>query len=225
MDPYCINENNFARDLKNMRCAANVDALMLFGGEPLLHPNLCGIIDIAKESGIALRVMIATNGQLIDKMGDEIWDKIDGIQLTSYPGKPDHRSVIEERCRHLGKEFRHLSPSFAKIMTKSRLDNENAIKVWRNCDPGGGCMMIMDGMFYWCVQFYYLPLLLKDPVKYGLPLEGLTPEALFACLDRNQSNPSEPCRRCTGLLHRGEISWCECRNKTAWYEGSTAEGI
>src|SRR5207253_2785451 len=73
----------------------------LTGGEPLLHPELLGCLDAARDSGIAEQLSITTNGFLLPRAPDALFERIDRLTLSHYSSAPlPERSVraIEERC-------------------------------------------------------------------------------------------------------------------------------
>lgn len=52
--------------------AAGVRSVRLYGGEPLLHPDLAAMIRAGTDLG--LDMYVTTNGSLLDKRIDELWD-------------------------------------------------------------------------------------------------------------------------------------------------------
>ena len=56
------------------------------GGEPLLHPQLLDFLRAAKDVGIANRLVLVTNGVLLHTAPDELWELIDGMWISLYPG-------------------------------------------------------------------------------------------------------------------------------------------
>ena len=44
------------------------------GGEPLLHPKLTEIIDATRKILPSTRILLFTNGILIDKLNPNVWE-------------------------------------------------------------------------------------------------------------------------------------------------------
>ena len=74
----------------------------LVGGEPLLHPQLLDVIAAARQSRIADRVSLVTNGVLLTKMDDELWRAVDAIEVSLYPGK-GLDAAARSHCKELAR--------------------------------------------------------------------------------------------------------------------------
>lgn len=75
-----------AADLSVLSKVLHVGEFKLAGGEPLQHPALLEIIDIVRDSGIADRITLITNGVLLHQAPVDLWKKIDRIWVSVYPG-------------------------------------------------------------------------------------------------------------------------------------------
>jgi hypothetical protein len=80
-----LDAGQFERDLNVLKKAMTADEFRMVGGEPLQHPELETLIEIVRRSGIAGRVVLVTNGVLLDKASDRLWQSIDRLGCRSIP--------------------------------------------------------------------------------------------------------------------------------------------
>lgn len=71
---YFVDPQSLLRDLTMLARVYQVDFVRLLGGEPLLHPNLTAVMDTIEASGIASRICLVTNGLLLSRMDEHLWD-------------------------------------------------------------------------------------------------------------------------------------------------------
>ena len=71
-DKNYVEVKKFEQDLKKITEIFNLYNFRLLGGEPLLHPNLKEILEIARYYLPSSRIVIVTNGLLLDKLSPEI---------------------------------------------------------------------------------------------------------------------------------------------------------
>jgi len=228
LDPYFVPKENIARDLTGLMRVARAGQVTLIGGEPLLHPDLLSIIDIVTASrkgnpGDSV-TNIVTNGQLLDRMPDAFWQKIDRVIVSKYPGKikPEQMDIINSKSAQFGKPVFAHGPDFGLPLTKNKLSRENAEKAWGNCSSIGHCTTLIGGKLYLCHEFYYHWLLGLCQNNNGIDVESITREALMKYA--LPTEPAEACYRCTGFLNR-TLSWRECRNREEWLRLSMADKI
>src|SRR5262249_58572664 len=62
---HFVDPDALASDLTALARSYQVTVLRLLGGEPLLHPNLLDIMMAVRESHIAEKIEITTNGVLL----------------------------------------------------------------------------------------------------------------------------------------------------------------
>ena len=91
----------YERDLSQLAPIDGIEdyfeAVMLMGGEPLLHPRLVDIIGITRAHLPRQRVVLCTNGLLLKRMGDNFWRALtehDVVLLISpYPLRIDYEGL------------------------------------------------------------------------------------------------------------------------------------
>jgi len=104
-----LDTSTYARDLKRLHSVLgdNID-LFLFGGEPLLHPDLVELLHTSRRILGKAEISVVSNGTLVARQGEDFWHalKEDDITLrtTKYPIDVDY-DEIERRCGEDGIRF------------------------------------------------------------------------------------------------------------------------
>ena len=81
-----VSPQQVADELALLGRAYHARWVRLVGGEPLLHPHLLDVIEAARQTRVADRVSLVTNGVLLTRMDDELWRAVDAIEVSLYPG-------------------------------------------------------------------------------------------------------------------------------------------
>jgi Radical SAM superfamily/4Fe-4S single cluster domain len=95
--------DEFQQDLLALGTACRADEIKLVGGEPLLHPRLHDFARVAKESGVVRIVTLVTNGVLLHQLDARVWEPIDRLWVSLYPGvtiRADLDQVQRTAARH-----------------------------------------------------------------------------------------------------------------------------
>jgi hypothetical protein len=171
------------------------------GGEPLLHPDLPGLLSAVRRSGIGSRVRVVTNATRLHLTPWTWVEHTDEIHVSIYPGTAvrEHAlAELEERCRALGKHLlvrRYFA--FRLVHPSHPLDPEQAQAVFDTCQSVHvwSCHSVHEGALYMCPVTAppYPP-----SVDGSLPLEPastLRPR-LEAFLGRTR--PLDACTNCLG---------------------------
>jgi cyclic pyranopterin phosphate synthase len=226
--PWMLDPIQMQADLDIFKHLVHVGAYGMLGGEPTLHPQLAALIKIAKDSGIADKIEVWTNGQRLRTHPlVEMWlSPFDTLVVSRYPGKLTDLDVenIEKACRCYGKEFilkdesRH--PNFTQLL---KTVPGRAKETWDHCWFKTFSRVLDQGFFFTCCCGPYLsPLLLGRPFGTdGLAVDtDLTEEKILDYLERRQ--PLEACGPCAGRNTQDAvpITWREIRDPKAWVEGS-----
>jgi organic radical activating enzyme len=184
------------------------DTVRLLGGEPLLHPDLEAIVDVVRRSGIAERIRIVTNGVLLPRMPRRLWESVDVVEISLYPGSELEAEQLE-RCREeanaagtqlVAARVRMFRESYSETGTT---DPELIGRIYRTCAIAHvmRCHTVANGVFYKCPQSYFLPKLLGQPDVDGVVLEepdlGRRLRAYLA-----SSEPLAACGNCLGSSGR-----------------------
>lgn len=215
------------RDLRNFGRVAHVEAWAAIGGEPTLHPDLVGLLAVARRSGVADRTEVWSNGQRLERMPAAFWSAFDVLVVSAYPGKIDDEEIewIKGRCLMHGlhlelKDERHY-PNFSRLLapTTGAETREKFAACWFKTYS-----RVLDaGYFYACCTSPFIaPLLLGKPWGFdGLAVdETLTEGRLRAFLERRE--PLAGCGPCAGRNTRWSTPqpWSEERQPERWLEAS-----
>lgn len=208
------------RDLAALGRVAHADAFGLLGGEPLLHPNIIDILDIAKRSKIADSIEVWTNGMLLDEMSPAFWHLTDKIVVSVYPGKlqDDWHTMAQEKAKlyNTAIEVKANEP-FTYL-----LNGKDAQEKYDTCWYRTFTHVVDNGFFYRCCTSPFIPKLLLNRFEGtdGLNLNGITEDKLIKFMDRKEAMKS--CEVCAG--HRaGRHEWKEAPKRSEWLELSTED--
>lgn len=139
--------------LRTVRTLAElkVPALLLSGGEPLMHPNLFEIITLARECGI--RVTLSTNGTLIDDDDAARLKALDvayvGISIDGSPQEHDRFRGQEGAYARSLKAMRRCRDAGVKVGLRVTMNRRNVGDFDRFFD-----LMLREGLGRIC--FYHL---------------------------------------------------------------------
>lgn len=195
------------RDFVTLGSVYHARWLRILGGEPLLHPRLIDVIGAAKDAGIADKVAVVTNGVLLLRATASLWEMIDAIEISQYPGSELSSEELRS-CRNSavanGVDLRVLRISEFRESYSELGTNDPMLtrRIYETCDVAHAwrCHTVADGYFYKCPQSYFLPKLLDTPAlrtSEGIRLEA-SDHLRGTLLDYLQS--TEPLLSCTNCL-------------------------
>ena len=149
----------YRRDLTALSKVARVNFLWLLGGEPLLNERLSDFLAISKKIGFSKLNGISTNGVLLSKASDAIFDAVDYIFVSLYPAFEKNRGkivrLLREKSRGRRFTFNVIGKShFYDVETRDAkpLSAELAQQSYRNCDRAIRGQFVEDGYFYKCMR-------------------------------------------------------------------------
>src|SRR5699024_10253256 len=64
---------------RTMAAHLDVDVFKIVGGEPLLHPDITGVLRAIRGTGISRKIRLFTNGLRLHAMDDEFWGALDEL--------------------------------------------------------------------------------------------------------------------------------------------------
>lgn len=225
-------------DLNTLAQFVHVEAWGALGGEPTLHPRLREILSIVRESRIADRVELWTNGIAFKKTVPGILDKsvMDALVLSRYEGKLSDDLVrwIAEWCESEGidlvmkDERRH--PNFKTLFELVPTNAADTKRKYAGCFFRHFSRVANEGFFYTCCCAPQMPVLVQHRPhgSDGIKIEGLTEAALRAYLDNPE--PLGACTICAGRDTAVDVQWSEEKQPIAWLRKSgmiyvTAENV
>jgi hypothetical protein len=215
-DPAAIED-----DLTRLGRVYTAGHIRIMGAEPLLHPELPDLLRRLRRTGVAPRIRLCTYGRLLDSRGEGLWQLIDELEISIYPG----RSITNEQLdRYRQQAQRHGVELMVNLISSFREgyadrgtnDWRTVNRIFRSCQlvHSWRCHLVQSGHIYRCPPSYFLPLIpdgSSDPRPDGLAIgagQGFRDE-----LKRFLESPIGPsaCQRCLGTAgkkvrhHRGQV--------------------
>ena len=149
-------ENDFKRI--NELAAGRIEGVQLFGGEPLLHPELIKIMDMTGKYFAGTNIRIVTNGILLLKQESVFWETCKKhnikIFITKYPiNLPFDK--IEEKAKEqvVVLEYFGTSAVLQKEIWKFPLNlngTEDIKSSFELCFKANVCVTLDEGKMYTC---------------------------------------------------------------------------
>jgi GTP 3',8-cyclase len=177
----------------------------LVGGEPLLHPEIVELVAVARRSGLAPRVSLTTNGLLLPRMPDALYEQLDALTISRYPSPTLPAALVAEveaKAARFGVRlnWKHQDAFVTMSLPRRRDDGDPATAaVWSRCWLRERCHLVRDGRFYTCTRPVHLASWLgpgHEPSGDGLSLAGCDADTLLAYLRREP--PLSACAHCAG---------------------------
>jgi len=244
-----LSVEEFAKDLAALAPVYHVFEFLLTGGEPLLHPRLLEVVDAIRASGVAEKITLMTNGVLLHKAPEALFDKIDKIGVSIYPGvkrQLDESAIRALAARHgLLLWYKPTNEFTKKLLHEENRDSELVRTVYSTCTLRTSCHTIHKGRYFKCSPSPFLPdwlqrlgLDAKALERDGVPVRDNPDlrEHLAAYLRDEQ--PLGACSYCLGCVGKSApmrqmnkaaaLQWVsekdpEVRELIDWNEVATAE--
>jgi cyclic pyranopterin phosphate synthase len=228
--PWTAKREDVARDLGHLATIAHTPMWGALGGEPTLNHDLVDILKTVRDTGIADRTSVWTNGLTARKMKPEFWRAFDQLVVSIYWGKlaDDDIDWITKKCEDEGVEFvgrdERVNPNF---MTFLEPKPTNAIMTQKKYDVcsfrRGNNYAASYGFFFMCCCGPHIPLLVQGRSfgDDGIKIEGLTLEQLVAYCER--TDPLGACTHCAGRETAKRIPWRERRDPVIWLKQSSGQ--
>lgn len=177
-EKYCIDCKVLEKDCMRLfeLSDGKIDEVILLGGEPLLHPDICNAIKIVSQIFRRnTQISIITNGILLTKIERSFWEICHQYQtkiiITPYPIKiPIHeiKSLGDKYCVKV--DYGNISENI-KTMECIPLDLSGTQDIeynFKNCYKSNNCITLKDGRIYTCslvphvvhfCKFFNIPIL------------------------------------------------------------------
>jgi hypothetical protein len=202
-----LDARTLERDLGWARDVLRPSLFKLSGGEPLLAPNIVELARIAKASGIAPRVSMTTNGVLLARAPDVLFEHLDAVTVSIYPDVGIDEAglaALRARAARFGVSLNEKTQDRFQSMTRSSSepDREVVREVFATCWLRHRCHTLRDGVLFACSR----PLGIDALAGAGgamVNADGLSlePRAGLAGEVQRYLERSEPlasCARCLG---------------------------
>lgn len=200
------------RDLSILATCFHAAEIRLVGGEPLLHPQLPELARAIRATGVADRVILMTNGLLLDRAPERLWDSIDCIEIYCYPGSEPSEPVLQgaERnglARKMKVKIKRIDAFRESYSELPFRDSSLVQRVYSTCEIAHvwECHSVRDGYFYKCPEAHALPARLASRSAWKAQDDGIRldrPETLFERLSAylTDTSPLNACRHCLGTV-------------------------
>ena len=200
----------FARDVALLAAAVRADEFKLVGGEPLLHPDWAGFARDLRQSGVARRTMLVTNGTLLHRAATDDLCCVDTVRVSRYPGVHIKADLVELsarlRERDVALEVRDVATFRRTLLAWPRPDHVTTTSIYRRCALAHrwSCYTLRDGRFFKCppaalleARMHARGSALENGEVDGVPLLSDDLPAALASYLRSRE-PLEACRSCLG---------------------------
>ena len=219
------------------------EEFLILGGEPLLHKNCVDFLRLVKQSGIADKTVLVTNGFLLPVQKDELYKMVDKITISFYPSLPLKKEVIDEarvRCEKHSVELEiHDQPKFSMSIVGIKNEDQRLVEgIFNTCTVAWTqrCYALHEGYVYRCSRAPFIAYKLKKqgvvPNDFskedGLKLEDGPDFAQKADEYFNRTTPLKSCSYCLGSVgkrvqHR-QLSKDEIKDEV-WARHSISDSI
>jgi hypothetical protein len=144
---------------ERLRDAVRPQVLKIMGGEPLLHPDVGGLLRAVRASRVAPRVRLFTNGLLLRSLDDASFAELDELTVSSYasaPVRPEILAETEARARRYDVvlNIKHVA-SFSTVLSSVSRSPADARVTYDTCWLRHRCLVVRDGVFYKCTRAAY----------------------------------------------------------------------
>jgi hypothetical protein len=226
---HFLDLDDYEADLKALAAIPGIESyfrgLYLMGGDPLLHPRIEDVITLTRRLLPRVRIVLASNGILLGRMGDDFWDALDScgveLQLSAYPINMDYDGLVEmAKARVANVDFAMdltgLDAGKAAFL-KVAIDPEgeqDPIRSFNSCFFGGNFMQLSDGSIWNCqVAAHHATLdaafgwmMTSEPAD-KLPLSSI---ASIDDIESFRRSAHPMCRYCAND-RMGIVTWCRSR--------------
>lgn len=160
-----LNLDDFRRDIRRLHrvTRGRVRILELYGGEPLLHPNVLPFMKYARRTFRRATIRFITNGILLPQQKPEFWKTAHKYKIlispTKYPINVDWNSVTETANKYrVALDFFGGTGYCQKTLYHKPLDirgTQNPALSFINCQHTG-CINLYKGRLYHCPVAAYI---------------------------------------------------------------------
>jgi organic radical activating enzyme len=218
---------SFKRDVDILKDYIHLERLKLLGGEPLLHPDLNLFMLYAKDSGLADKICIATNGVLLGKQTEEFWNIVDWVDISLYSNLIDTFDddlYVQLAEKHNVKlRIRRKSLFRDTIMDYPTKDERLTNKIYKTCTIRFFCNTFRNGYYYPCSVAAFIDSYLERlgyktnfALKDGLKLERKIDlsDSIYNHIHNKQ--PLNACSFCLGnvgkVIEQRQLTSAEMNN-------------
>ncbi len=197
----------YERDMDALTEVMDIAELVFAGGEPLMHPQFVSFLELAKRKQYAHGVTMVTNGVLLHKAPQEVWQLLDGMNVSRYPGV--RLRVSDDELRALGE--RHgtrvaieEASKFKYMLINDTIDDPTLIQsIFKGCYSAVNCHTVFEGRYYKCSRAHLMSEILGmagiafENMDDGIEIHAANlRQRLETYLD--DGSPLKACQHCLG---------------------------
>lgn len=202
---FFVSADDLRRDLRAMSRLFDTEQVYLMGGEALLHPDIAGLLRIARQELPNTRLYLMTNGLLVTRMDEDFWSALAETDMTlicgSYPIKLPAEE-ISTLCEKHGVRLEWTTPreEFFKIPIDVE-GKRDPVSAFRRCEGVGNCAMVRKGRLYPCAYSAYSDVLAGEFKLEGVNATDADSLAILEDIDPQEAmrfmlQPIPWCRHC-----------------------------
>ena len=201
------------RDLGVLARVYRAAVCKIVGGEPLLHDDLPTLLDAVRDSAVAARLRVCTNGLLLERMEEGFWSRVDEVEVSIYPGEELSAEIYRRIARTAADHGAAISffryAAFRLPYPEQPLRDGRLIRrIYATCKIVHTwlCHNVHDGYFYKCPQAVFVNKL--DPHdearahRDGVALDCADDLARRLADYLGSPRPLATCARCLGTVGR-----------------------
>jgi MoaA/NifB/PqqE/SkfB family radical SAM enzyme len=160
--PNFLDATELHNDLVALAKVLVIRELQLVGGEPLLHPGLLELVEVARSSGLARQITLITNGVLLHRADPRLFELLDGLWISRYPGVVQRYD--ETHLRSLAQEYGIWiwikdTPTFGRKHLNRPNDDDALVQhIYFSCLDAHiySCHTVHQGRYYKCPPSVYM---------------------------------------------------------------------
>ena len=164
-EPWFADINKYKNDMEELTSKVVVDELILFGGEPLLHPNISEFLVESRKMLPNTKISVLTNGLLVLERISELKDVFVQndilLDVTCYPIDVKYQFMLK-LLKAFGVRYRiynDLEP--IKTLRKHTLSHEKKENEWDCLMIRSKSVQLKDGKLYICPLQAYIDIFNK----------------------------------------------------------------
>lgn len=227
-EPEIVSVENFRRDMLRIGelFGHECERIYLIGGEPLLNPEICELIKIARENFTKGDIFVFTNGILLTKQENKFWetcrDNNVGILISAYPIKLDMETIRNTAdkfgvfLKWAWNESENERNTFA-IQAINLTGNNNAKLNFALCGRACNCITLKRGRLFTCTFAAHVEHFNKrfgqnvniTEADYIDIYKTDDPDSILQRL----SEPIPACRYCNKVKPEKKITWQHTRKE------------
>jgi organic radical activating enzyme len=163
MSPYLPERVSSVEDVRatcdRLREVVRPDVLKIMGGEPLLHPDVGGLLRTIRESRVAPRVRLFTNGLLLRSLDDAAFALLDELTVSTYASAPVKGELLAEteaRAQRFDVVLNVKAvDTFSRVLTTEARSPSEVQATYDACWLRHRCLVVRSGVFYKCTRAAY----------------------------------------------------------------------